>query len=61
MLPSVIDFNFKKVEDIEEFECFYILFERRSEDLVAPGTLGLESQLSLRFSNNMHSDFRGLC
>ena len=32
------DFNFKKAEDIKEPECFYILFERRSEGLGAsPG------------------------
>ena len=30
------DFNFKKAEDIEEPECFYILFERGSEGLGAP-------------------------
>ena len=32
----MIDFNFKKAEDIEKPECFYILFERRSEGLGAP-------------------------
>ena len=30
------DFNFKKAEDIEEPECFHILFERGSEGLGAP-------------------------
>ena len=30
------DFNFKKAEDIEEPECFCILFERESEGLGAP-------------------------
>ena len=32
----MIDFKFKKAEDIEEPECFYILFERGSEGLGAP-------------------------
>ena len=32
----MIDFNFKKAEDIEKPECFYILSERGSEGLGAP-------------------------
>ena len=32
----MIDFNFKKAEDIEKSESFYILLERGNEGLVAP-------------------------
>ena len=44
------DFNFKKAEDIEEPECFYIYLKEEVKVLaLRPGTLMLESQL--RFSN----------